>query len=332
MSPLAQSELDALRTKGYVALSSDRLGHCTGLFAAAKEFFEQPEDSEDKCRYAATSGPTASEEGYLHVLGEKRLFTVKRASETAHSLRRPAAICWSAAGDLLLQIARQIASDMHFSSDCFDKMIVPCMTLHEQLATPSLLRLFRYDRPDHDSLAKLTAEPHRDLGLLTVVFGSSAGLEAWDPCNRQWDTLGGPSSTTVTVLVGQTLRYLTHGTYMAGTHRVLCKPVLSGTIDEQLHRYSIVFALRGYEAPLHLRQYTSDLTGDFSAADYDLLDGKPATVLLRRISSQHFNINADRATREAQRHHVVERVCGRIYEAPLGPPTSHASPLLSHNL
>lgn len=58
------------------------------------------------------------------------------------------------------------------------QFIGPCASMQEREEdkTSTMLRLFRYEGQE----AKEVAEPHADLGLLSVVVGDVPGLEVWD--------------------------------------------------------------------------------------------------------------------------------------------------------
>lgn len=250
----------------------------------------------------------STEEGYSAVPGEKQLFTVKALDRTPAVLREPAAAFWREAALPLDEIVQACALHCGYERDAFATLVEPCLELGEY--NPSLLRLFQYERPPQGY--KVTAEPHRDLGLLTLVIGGTPGLEALQSSDGgQWLDLeaDGP---TATVLVGQTLRFLTRDAFTAGVHRVKCH-ALAGHDSRQ----SLVFALRPYGATLDLARFGGATT--YPDGTRQAFDGKSATELLKSIAKTHVNINAGQDVR------LEQRTTSRVYAPPPGPPPPASS-------
>ena len=263
---------------------------CAALFRSSEVFFRSAERVQWRGR--------STEEGYSVVPGEKQLFTVKTRHVPCVILE-DAARCWRESAALLKQIAHQCAQHCSLPTSAFDSLINPCLELDKH--TPSLLRLFQYERPQQDF--RVVAEPHRDLGLLTLVVGGSPGLEATRDDGKHWLDLES-DGLTATILVGQTMRFLTQDRFKAGMHRVKCHAMAGETT-----RQSIVFALRPAPAMLDL-----DVFGDFPQHYHDAYHDKPATTLLGSIAKSHVNINAGYEVRSAQ------RTTSRVYAPPPGPP------------
>jgi hypothetical protein len=171
--------------------------------------------------------------------------------------------------------------------------------------TATMLRLFRYEGWE----AKVVAEPHADLGLLSVVVGDVPGLEVWDGMN--WfaveKEVNRAGKRGATMLGGRQLERLSNGRFPAGGHRVVAygsKPssfeaaVPEEMGEEKPYRYSIVFVLRAHEPVLiHSDELETAITGKWA----EPMNGVPAGKFFEKIRGQHFNINVDLSEREKQR-------------------------------
>ena len=204
-----------------------------GLFSISlPNFFDLPEENPQKTTYQAVSGPAASEEGYSKIPDEKSIMTIKWAGHCPDMLHEKAKIAWDLSGDLLYSIIQAIACTLDLEASVFDTLVKPCMILPQDKKRPSLLRMFRYDRPVGPDPV-VNAERHKDLGLLSLVVGHSPGLYVASPSSGTWlpieediflphGTKHRSSGLTATLLVGETLAFLTRGQYKAGVCTVLC--------------------------------------------------------------------------------------------------------------
>lgn len=331
---LSVSQLHQLRTLGYVSLSCEahRAAHIeqlisnySSLFEISKRYFALPSDHPAKDQFRAQTGAGASEEGYSKIESEKEIFTCRAANRIPKTLTQSVAAVWHGTGELLENVIAQISEDLYsdtpkngqaepkIANKPFQPLIQPCVNLLNE-RTPTLLRLFRYDRPirtDHPNTeSQIVAEGHRDLGLLSIVVGSSAGLEVLDESTNQWISIEEPRAAqdrskadrlTITLLGGQTLRFLTRGYYRAGVHRVRVAPKTLEDGSPDPFRYSIVYALRAYPATLNLGHFECQKVGTFTANERHDIDGFPAQNLFKKLMSTHYNINIARDIREKQK-------------------------------
>ncbi|KAJ6497275.1 hypothetical protein C8R45DRAFT_982454 [Mycena sanguinolenta] len=317
------------------------------LFSASSAYFALPPDAPEKTKYAAPSGVGASDEGFADLLGEKALITIRRAGPagTPAPLRDATEAAWHTTGELFLQTMHDIAEGLELPAlDAFDEMSKEARGMPERGAprAASLLRLFRYVRPGPTSGEgkQVVAEAHKDLGILTLVVGASPGLDARDAAGRWVSVEDAPSFSfpspqrlTATLLVGQSLTYLTGGLFAAGTHRVSVLPPPSSA-PEDAYRYSLVFALRPAPAcriststfaasPL-IPPFPDALliappesgkggasgsetaksdTGKSGASNFPRcrMENQTGAELMRAISGRHWNVNVAREVREEQK-------------------------------
>ncbi|GJJ07894.1 hypothetical protein Clacol_002100 [Clathrus columnatus] len=291
----------------------------TSLFDLSKQFFSQPQP--DKERFInRDANMQGSEEGWSRVAGEKELLTLRRSGATCPDLlEHSARSLWLECGQLMTDVIRGIEQSLDLIPHSLDSVFIPecTMPLAGENRFETLLRMFRYERrsesidntePRQEEIGKgrLVAEPHRDLGLLSLVIGSSPGLEVWDTTVGHWIPIEQPpyayssSGLTATLLVGETLTYLTNGRYLPGRHRVFVPSLSStqSTDDHQQYRYSLVFALRPHSsAIISTGVLTSPITGPFRHP----LEGVKAGDLFSKIARSHWNINTGKREREAQR-------------------------------
>ncbi|KIW57053.1 hypothetical protein PV05_05658 [Exophiala xenobiotica] len=235
-----------------------------------------------------------TEFGYYHVEDEKEYVTFRchvhggtkpAANSTvsvspAAKLEGKVAQAWREAGLFLFRILCDIsrASDLDLSawSDILDGTL--SMPETEQEMTYTLMRLFRY-LPTTG-----VADPHTDLGLLTLCVGDGEGLQALDRLESSRDTpvwVNAPFGTRKgTVLIGETMKALSSGTVNTGFHRVVGNP--NG-------RSSVVFALR---------------PSNRHDIDFALFGGEgvvSATDLWKSVQAGKVNINSIKELRDKQR-------------------------------
>lgn len=312
--------LHFLATEGYLPLAlADHPGMVeayTQLFAQTSKFFNLPPDSPEKTNHQAASGAAASEEGFSQIPNEKSIMTVKTAAHCPPLLQPDLQAAWSLTGAFLGKIATAIARTLDLDPDVFAPFVDPCTTLPQTHRTPTLVRMFRYDRPptgDASRGPKINAEKHKDLGILSLVVGHSPGLQALDSQTNAWvsvedDANLPPGSKarsaglTATLLSGETLAFLSRGQYKAGVHRVVCAPPSSSSAKEEggdPYRFSIVYTLRAAPAPLFTKRFESDVVGRFGPGE--AAEGESSAVLFERIMRTHWNVNAAPSVREEQR-------------------------------
>jgi len=194
-----------------------------------------------------------------------------------------------------------IENSLGLQSGAFDNFVTEECELPVEKKHETLLRMFRYERSTE---ARLVAASHRDIGLLSLVIGSSPGLDVWDERTKQWVAIEGNDGgqnggLTLTFLVGQMLTQLTNTRYKPGIHRVFVPPANpSSSADDAKYRYSLVFALRPYrQATISTSALTSDVTGEFQYP----LEGVKAQTLFDTIARFHWSVNDGVKEREARR-------------------------------
>ncbi|KAF8579893.1 hypothetical protein K439DRAFT_1320199, partial [Ramaria rubella] len=315
---LSQTQIHSLSTQGFttfpIAQRPTLHDAASTLFNASRIFFAQSQDNkfEFRVRDANSQG---SEEGWSRVVGEKELFTLRRGGITCPpSVENDGKKLWNECGVLMQEITRGVEQSLGMSHAALDGVVSAECTMPHAGAerAETLLRMFRYERrseaddnvPSHDAeisgKGRLVAEPHRDLGLLSLVIGASPGLEVLDTMSGLWIPIEEPPHAdpglTATLLVGQTLTRLTNGRYVSGRHRVFVPSVKSA--EESPFRYSIVFALRPHaHALLSTAALTTPITGTFQLP----IEGVHARELFAAIARSHWNINTGHKEREAQR-------------------------------
>lgn len=292
-------------------LDSNLYDAYTNLFDQSEAFFHLPE--EVKMKHHIPARQQQSEEGFSVVAGEKSLITVRRTSTTPEILLKATQDCWSASVNFLSDIMDQVSRSLGMETNRFEDMIKPCSSLPEKDRVATLVRMFRYIRPEKGKNAKIVAEPHRDLGLLTIVVGSSAGLEVFEPDpadsknGGKWISIEEEQTMTgdltCTLLSGATLARLSNGLYTPGRHRVFVHP----STDEapSPYRFSLVFALRAHlPVVVSSRMFTTDVTGPYIHPFGEDREAKMGDIY-QAISNAHFNINIDKSVREEQRQKVL---------------------------
>ena len=289
----------------------------SALLQAATSFFALPEGSPQKAAYRAVSGALASEEGYSKIPDEKSILTIKVADHSPELLREQARRAWDITGSFLSSILEAIAKTLELEPLVFGTFVDPCKSLPKEKRTPTLLRMFRYDRPTGRE-AKVNAERHKDLGLLSLVVGHSPGLHAFNTVTGLWvpiedDAVLPPGARTrsggltATLLGGETLAFLSRGQYKAGVHGVVCAPPLPD-LGSDPYRYSIVFTLRPAVAPIYTRNFESKVTGYFEEGER--AEGESSAELFGRIRNSHYNVNAAPEIRERQRERQMKKLEG----------------------
>ena len=322
--------LSFLASEGYLPLllaDYDRMVDAySNLFTSSKAFFALPENSSRKTTFQAASGSAASEEGYSDLPGEKSIMTIKTRNRCPDILQQHAEVAWNMTGDFLQDISRKVARSLGLEPSVFAPFVDPCCTLPEEKRTPTLLRMFRYIRPQGGE-ASVNAERHKDLGLLSLVVGHSPGLEVLDTATGIWEPIEAEEyvpedakmrsgGLTATLLSGETMALLTRGRYKAGVHRVLCAPETGNP-----YRFSIVFTLRPAVAPVYTKLFESDIVGKF--APEEQMDGQSSAELFERIRSSHWNVNVEKNLREEQQKRLRALADGKErsveYASPPGP-------------
>ena len=331
--------LHFLASEGYLPLAlADQPGMVEAyarLFAQTTKFFNLPASSPEKTDHQAASGAAASEEGYSHIPDEKSIMTVKTSARCPASLQPALQTAWGLTGAFMAKVTTAIARTLDLHPDVFSPFVDPCTALPPTERTPTLVRMFRYDRPPPRGGAgagaaapaepKVNAEKHKDLGMLSLVVGHSPGLQALDSETGAWVSVEDernlpPGSVTrsggltATLLSGETLAFLSRGRYKAGVHRVVCAPSSSpsssspssssGGSDENenesdAYRFSIVYTLRAAPAPLFTKEFESRVVGQFEPGER--VEGQSSAVMFERIMRTHWNVNAAPSVREEQR-------------------------------
>jgi hypothetical protein len=174
-----------------------------------------------KSGFTAASGALASEEGYSRIAGEKQILTCRSAPRSPESVRDGVARAWAATGKFMESTARDIARSLGLHAEAYDAFVSPCVYFPLDKNTPTLLRMFRYDRPAVGAEKRVVAEPHNDLGMLSLVVGHTPGLDVLEPPSLEnpqgrWisieesDTpVAAAGGLTATLLSGQVLNFLT---------------------------------------------------------------------------------------------------------------------------
>ncbi|CAA9959483.1 hypothetical protein PTMSG1_02901 [Pyrenophora teres f. maculata] len=276
------------------------------LFIASQAFFAQP--ATQKAEWAHKLG---TEEGWSHVPGEKEFITLRTLAYCPSVLRVPAKRYWDLIGTHCSSTLGRMSTALGLpcgEDEGLRRFVRSCASMPEgeEGKTATMLRLFRYEGWE----AKVVAEPHADLGLLSVVVGDVPGLEVWDGAawfdvEKEVERAG---KSGATLLVGRQAERFSNGRFKAGGHRVVSYGAASGfqptLIDaevgerEKRYRYSIVFVLRAHE-PVIIRssELETQVTGKWEVP----MDGVTAGEFYESVRKQHFNINIDVGEREKQR-------------------------------
>ncbi|OCK82606.1 hypothetical protein K432DRAFT_415242 [Lepidopterella palustris CBS 459.81] len=280
------------------------------LFIASKAFFSLP--IKEKQKWKTKLG---SEEGWSSIEGEKEFITIRSMEGTPDVLKDAAARYWTAAGDfmdgMLERVSESLEMDGGEGEGGLRRFVGPCKRLQERDVekTATMLRLFRYEGDEK----RVVAEPHSDLGLLSMVTGDTPGLEVWDLPSKSWfqieKSYNGPASS---LLVGRQLERLSNFRYRAGGHLVRAygpNPNASQPSDPSLpkqpnYRYSIVFVLRAHKPVIvDTDLLTTKMTGKFE----NPIKGITAGTFYEQISNAHFNINTNMKERDEQRKKIAAK-------------------------
>ena len=273
------------------------------LFAAAQTFFDSPDA--DKVHWKHRLG---TEEGWSKIPGEKEFITLRTLAYTPDVLKAPAKRYWDLMGAHLSSTLGRISTSLALpdaEDEGLRKFVGPCVRMgeSEEEKTATMLRIFRYEGWE----AKVVAEPHSDLGLLSAVVGDVPGLEVWGgygwrDIEREYE------GYQATYTVGRQLERLSNFRYPAGGHRVVSygapKPA-DGSVNESEKRYrhSIVFVLRAHEpVVVESSELETQITGKWESS----VSGVTAGKMYEEIRSKHFNINIGHEEREKQRKNVRE--------------------------
>jgi hypothetical protein len=276
------------------------------LFAASQAFFNLPATIKSQWKHKL-----GSEEGWSSIPGEKEFITLRSLEYCPDVLLQPAKKYWDLMGAYLTDTLSRIENSLDLSNDTLTRFVGPCGNMQDtdERKTATMLRLFRYEGWEE----KVVAEPHADLGLLSVVVGNVPGLEVWDGrkffnVEREVERAGMKGAS---MLAGRQLERLSNGRYAAGGHRVVSygtpPPIQAAGpttgSEEKRYRFSIVFVLRAHE-PVVIDSETLEtgITGKWEKP----LKGITAGRMYEEIRGKHFNINIGVEEREKQRRKVQE--------------------------
>ncbi|TVY81326.1 hypothetical protein LSUE1_G001179 [Lachnellula suecica] len=272
------------------------------LFRASKAFFDLP--ASQKQAFKTKAG---SEEGWSHVEGEKEFITLRTLENTPLELKGAAAEFWRIVGSLMDELIGRISESVGLPPEALDAYSKPCNTLGLE-KTATMLRLFRYEGFEKDK-PKVVAEPHRDLGMLSLVIGDTPGLEVWDGHAKMYFPIERTFTTpAASVLVGRQIERLTNFRYRSGGHLVRSYPD-TGRQEEmdgiiRRYRYSAVFVLRAhYPLIINTDELTTAITGPF----WTPLVGITGEEFFRGIQRSHFNINTGLDERNKQRIDLAKK-------------------------
>jgi isopenicillin N synthase-like dioxygenase len=300
---LSASQLETLCSKGYLTISlPDHLAQSyDDLFGAAGDFFSGTEDTKLEL-FPALRGDT--EHGYSHLEGEKQFLTVRyrtdsgaEKKEKAQKVEAAMSQVWHDSAHLLYRMLVDVSRHLRYiSPSAWDDLVRYALRIPESRAAagPTLLRVFRYE-PQRGS-----AEPHSDLGLLTLCVCRGRGLQVRDVYASSATSVQGGTSPAqpvapayewrdageVTVFAGDALRVLSGKRVRAGSHRVV-------STDEG--RSSVVFALR------------PPADGTINLAKFGGHGVINAAALWNRLRSGRVNVNAPKDIRDDQHAKLRER-------------------------
>jgi len=272
---LSDSQIQTLAYQGHLPLplTPSLANLYSRLSAASTTFFDQSIPTK-KSLYAPQGG---TELGYVSIPGEKEYMSFRALTSHASDseLEQLAAEIWQETYTLLYRVLGDLAYAMGIGHEVWDKVIDGVSPMPRKLedATPTLLRMFRYDED------KGIAERHTDLGLLTLCVCEGKGLQVMvrgEDGKEEWTEYSEP-----TLLVGQTLRLLSGNRVRAGVHRVEGNPEGRG---------STVFALR----PSTKNEVDMEM---FPGGEGKLHMG----TLWKTIWSGAYNVNAPKDVRARQK-------------------------------
>ena len=310
---LSPAEIDQLCSQGYLDLDLSPLimGQVEKLFEETSSFFMLP--AETKARLFP-SPAESSETGYSCIPDEKEFITLRfvsppqgNSSEKEEAVRAGietlVARTWHDLAHLMHRILVDISVHLgHIMPSAWDPVIENTLGLpvSSEKATPALMRIFRYE-PE-----KGVADPHKDLGLLTICICDDKGLQVFDrslapapgvsrdgnpdedslpdaeaesPSNHGSRNTRWRDAGRVTILTGDTLRILSGNKINSGFHRV---------VATEKGRRSVVFAWRA----------STDTLIDL--ADFGGTGVIASKALWDRIKGSRVNINAQKHIRQEQ--------------------------------
>jgi hypothetical protein len=273
------------------------------LFLASQAFFDLPDVQKNQWKHKL-----GSEEGWSSIPGEKEFITLRSLEYSPDVLREPAKRYWDLMGAYLEGALGRIGTSLAMGEE-LKRFVGPCGTMQgtDALKTATMLRLFRYEGWD----PKIVAEPHSDLGLLSVVVGNVPGLEVWDghgwfDVEREVERSGMRGAS---LLVGRQLEKMSNGRYGAGGHRVVSygapKPDAQELVQtqEKRYRFSVVFVLRAHEpVVVNFHALQTEITGKWPEPMKDITAGQ----MYEEIRGRHYNINISVEEREKQRKKIQQ--------------------------
>src|SRR5262249_32696174 len=150
------------------------------LFEVSRTFFASP--LPHKQQFHLSTRPDvkgqSSEEGWSRVQGEKEMLTVHRTRILCPpEVAEEAQVLWNECGIFMQAMTRAVEASLDLKSGALDNVVSAECVLPEEELHETLLRMFRYERTGEP---RLVAAGHHDIGLLSLVIGSSPGLEVWD--------------------------------------------------------------------------------------------------------------------------------------------------------
>ena len=333
---LSSDQAQVLYSQGYtrVNLPPDHAIYkaASALFSTSRAFFDRP--SEEKQQFHRSNLPSYSpidgsnrkgknsEQGWSRVEGEKEMLTIRTSQSCPPEVTDNARHLWQECGDFMQAMVHAIEASLGLNSGAFydvvgEECLLPVNEIHE-----TLLRMFRYERA---SDPRIVSEKHRDIGIVSLVIGSSPGLEVWDDTITRKDPLTGivrkgswvpieedsdetkqAGGLTFTFLVGETLTALSNDLYKPGIHRVSVPPAdPSSSTNDAKYRYSIVFTLRPYrQGTVYTPSLTTAVTGPFKWPPMDkngLVPTVKAVDLFSVISNRRWSVNDSAEEREAKK-------------------------------
>ena len=241
------------------------------LSAAASNFFDLSFD-EKRSTYPSSRG---TECGFYHVPEEKEYLTFRHDVYANSVLEERVRFAWNQIAHLLLRILCDLSRAAFLSTSIWDSLVDGALNMPYNGSSldvnTTLLRLFRY-YPTNGY-----AEPHVDIGLLTLCVGEGKGLQVWDRLQSPPDWLDAEGPT---LLIGAFLRKLLGNHVASGLHRVVGNPQ---------GRTSTVFPLR----PL--------MEGNLDLSKFGMEGIVETKDLFQRVKDSRYNINATKDVREQQR-------------------------------
>lgn len=277
---LSDEQILSFATQGHIPLqlSQELQQSYAKVFETASSFFAQPEETKSELY---PSPPGKPEIGYTKNAGEKQYLTLRCGHHPELELERHIRDAWRDTGMLLQRILVDLAYAMGlaYPDQVWDQVLDGCLTLpgSEDEATTTIFRMFEYEPLSG------VAEPHFDIGLLTLCVCQGEGLQVYQSGDggREWKDVEGP-----TLLIGTALQSLTGSKVRPGRHRVVANP----------HgRSSIIFALRPslkHEVDLHT------FSGGITVSPKEFWE---------QHTSERYNINASAEERERQRAVIAKR-------------------------